>query len=463
MQDLKKSRFVPCCKRLALLLCLVFAGMISAAALARTATVVVLQLNAPIGPALQTYVQQGLAQAERQHAAAVVLQVDTPGGLGTSMRGIIQAMLRSPVPVFTYVAPSGARAASAGTFIVYASAFAGMAPGTHLGAATPVSITGGGAKQPKPAEQAKNSPATKKTSPAVGQATAMRQKVTNDSVAFIRGLAQLHGRNPDFAVRAVTEAATMTASEAVKAKVVNVEAKNLATLLQAARGKMLLVNGQRQKFNLGVYSLKHIEPSWQIKLLSIITSPSMAYFLLIAGAYGLFFEFSNPGFVAPGVVGAICLLLGFYALQLLPINYAGLALLGLGVGFMIAEALMPGVGVLGLGGVIAFFIGSMMLIDTGHPAFQIARGLIIILSLLSAAFFIVVGRLAMRSRRQPVVSGTSPLIGMQATVTVGAGDRFYVFLQSERWQVTCTDKLRGGERVEVVSTQGVILAVKIID
>ena len=203
MQDLKKSRFVPCCKRLALLLCLVFAGMISAAALARTATVVVLQLNAPIGPALQTYVQQGLAQAERQHAAAVVLQVDTPGGLGTSMRGIIQAMLRSPVPVFTYVAPSGARAASAGTFIVYASAFAGMAPGTHLGAATPGSITGGGAKQPKPAEQAKNSPATKKTSPAVGQATAMRQKVTNDSVAFIRGLAQLHGRNPDFAVRAV--------------------------------------------------------------------------------------------------------------------------------------------------------------------------------------------------------------------------------------------------------------------
>lgn len=432
----------------------------------------VLRINGGIGPAVQAYVEQGLKRAQQAEAQAVVLQMDTPGGLGSAMRGIIQAMLQSPLPVVGYVAPSGARAASAGTFLVYASALVGMAPGTHLGAATPVSLGGGGKTSAKPeakrdaaAGEEKATAETKATtdkSKVVDQQTAMRQKATYDAVAFIRSLAQMHRRNIDFAERAVTEAATLTATEAKAQGVINVVARDIPALLHQLQGRRAWVAGRWQQFHLKPYRLFHYQPSWKIKFLTIITAPSIAYLLLIAGAYGLFLEFSHPGMVAPGVIGGISLLLGLYALQLLPINYVGLALLALGVGLMIAEALMPSVGVLGVGGVIAFAIGSMMLINTEHPGYQIAKTVVVLLSLLSAAFFIGVGRLAMRSRKRPVVSGVSPLLGVKATVKAGKDGHYYVFLQSERWRVHADQSLQAGDHVQVVAVHGVLLKVEVL-
>lgn len=484
-------------KRIILFCGAILVGL-SAWAVSTTSTpVLVLRVQTGIGPAIQTYVEQGLAAAQSKHAQAVILTIDTPGGLSASMRGIVKAMLKSPVPVFSYVAPSGGRAASAGTFLVYASAFAAMAPGTTLGAATPVSI-GGGASKPAAnpskaaAKDPKKSPAeasaknvsknvskdastatplktekslkdiagTDDSPAAVGEVTAMRQKVTNDSVAFIRSLAQMHRRNLDFAQRAVTEAATLTASEALQQGVVNAVAQDIPSLLQQANRQHMLVAGKQQQFHLQHYHLLHYQPSWKIKFLSVITAPSVAYFLLMAGIYGLFLEFAHPGAVAPGVLGAISLVLGLYALQLFPINYAGLGLLVIGVGFMIGEAVMPSFGMLGIGGVIAFAMGSMMLINTQHPSYQVAKTMIILFSILSAAVFIGIGRLAMRSRQRPLVSGVSPLLGQQAVLQAGTGNHFYVHLQSERWRVHCDQPLRAGQTVKVVAVNGVSLKVR---
>lgn len=443
------------------------------------AKILLLRITGGIGPAMQMYVEQGLDEAQKIAAKAVVLQIDTPGGLGASMRGIIKAMLASKVPVFTYVAPGGARAASAGTFIVYASSFAAMAPGTHIGAATPVSVAGGGSQGKKDksapesgdskADNSRESSSAERQSTtqgkAVSQATAMRQKVTNDSVAFIRSLAQMHGRDIDFAERSVIDAATLTAKEALQKKVINAVAKDRFSMLRQAQGARILVAGNSMTFRLGSYVWQDYQPTWNIKFLQVITNPAIAYFLLMAGIYGLFLEFTHPGTMIPGVIGGICLLLGLYALQLLPINYAGLSLLIFGVALMIGEAFIPQIGVMGIGGVIAFAVGSFMLLDTQSPTFMLAKWLIILLSIISAAFFIVVGRLAMRSRRQAIVSGVTPLIGCTAMVEVSRSesgvDMFYVFLQSERWRVSCEETLHQGDLVRVIAVEGVVLKVVI--
>jgi len=291
----------------------------------------------------------------------VVLQMDTPGGLDTSMRAIIKDILASPVPVAAFVAPGGARAASAGTYILYASHIAAMAPATNLGAATPVAIgaPGGGAEGDKKAGKDEKGEG--------GGASAMTRKQVNDAAAYIRSLAQMRGRNAEWAERAVREAVSLSASEALKMKVIDLVAEDVPDLLRRLDGRKLKVSDAERVLQTADVVATTVEPDWRTRFLSVVTDPSIAYMLILLGIYALVFEFSNPGLVFPGVVGAICVLIALYAFHLLPVNYAGLALMLVGIAFIVGELFFPAYGSLGIGGAIAFVIGSVILIDTDVP------------------------------------------------------------------------------------------------
>lgn len=340
-----------------------------------------LDVNGAISPAMYDYIHRGLARAAEQQAQIIILQIDTPGGLDLSMRRIIQEIIASPVPVVSFVAPGGARAASAGTYILYASHIAAMAPATNLGAATPVK-TGAQSqaiKTPdrKPGYDATSSPDTQ---------DAMTTKIVHDAAAYIRGLARMRGRNADWAERAVREGVSLTAAEALDENVIDLIANDLNDLLTQLDGRMVEAAGKKVTLSTRTLVLERFEQDWRTHLLAVITDPDIAYILMLIGVYGLILEFATPGTIIPGVVGAICLLLALFAFQVLPINYAGLALILLGIIFMLAEALIPGVGVLGIGGVAAFAIGSVMLIDTEVPDYGISIPLIATFALLSAGF-----------------------------------------------------------------------------
>lgn len=416
-------------------------------------TAILLEIKGGIGPATQEFIRNGLAKAAEQQAQVVILQIDTPGGLSKSMRGIIKAILASPVPVITYVAPSGARAASAGTYILYASHVAAMAPGTNLGAATPVSI--GGAPGPGRTKEKEGKNKTKKPS-------AAKQKALNDARAYIRSLAQLRHRNVKWAEQAVTKAESLSAEEAVKLNVVNFIAKNISALLQKADGMKVNVQGQIETLHTSHLTLKHILPGWRSKFLAVITDPSVAYILLMIGFYGLFFEFANPGFIVPGVVGGIALLLALYAFQLLPINYAGLALILLGIVFIIAEAFVPSFGALGIGGVISFVIGSILLLKTDMLQYRIPLYLVIIVSVVSAAFFLLVLNMALRSHRRPVVSGSESVVGQRGKITISNGI-MWTRIHGERWQCKSDTPLQEGQEIIVKAVSGLTLIVEPID
>src|SRR5688572_359661 len=329
--------------------------------------VFVVPLQGPIGPATSDFVHRALERAAREKAQLVVLRTDTPGGLDTSMREIIKDILASPVPIATYVAPGGARAASAGTFILYASHFAAMAPGTNLGAASPVSIGGAPAKDEKKG---------KDQGEGVGSGDTMTRKVTHDAAAYIRSLAQLRGRNADWGERAVREAVSLSATDALELKVIDVIAEDSAALVRKLDGRTADAGGAKRKLQTADATLITVEVDWRTRVLSVITNPSVAYLMILVGIYALVFEFMNPGVVLPGVVGAICVLVALYAFHLLPVNYAGLALIVLGIAFMVAEAFLPACGSLGVGGLIAFVLGSVILIDTDLPGFEIPYSLI---------------------------------------------------------------------------------------
>ena len=374
------------------------------------------------------------------------------------MRGIVKYIANSSVPVATYVAPTGSRAASAGTYILYASHIAAMAPGTNLGAATPVQLGGG-----PPADSKEKGKATKpvdKQKHEVTKPDPKQQKAVNDAVAYIRGLAELHGRNQSWAEKAVREAASLPASEALKLNIIDVIASDTADLLKKINGREILVNGQKRTLDTAGLTLVKLDPDWRSRLLNVITNPNIAYILMLIGIYGLIFEFSNPGAIAPGTVGAICLLLALYAFQLLPINYAGMGLILLGVALMVGEAFEPSFGLLGIGGVIAFTIGSIILIDTQAPGFGINISVIITFTLASAILFIFIIGMAIKARRRPVVTGQEEMVGGIATVLHDFDSSGTVIIHSETWQALTDSPLHKDQKVKVTDIQGLILKVK---
>ncbi len=436
--------------------------------------VVVLNVDGAISPGTADYVVRGLKSAAAEQAQLVVLKMDTPGGLDTAMRQIIKQIIASPVPVAAFVAPEGARAASAGTYILYASHIAAMAPATNLGAATPIAIgLGGIGGQPEPGDQAQKGEKDKKdgvqgksgaASPAGGgmaaPITAMEHKQINDAAAYIRSLAQMRGRNIEWAEQAVRQAVSLTAGEALKLKVIDVIARDVPDLLRQLDGRKVNVLGLERTLDMAGARIVILEPDWRSRVLAVIADPSLAYLLMLAGIAGLFFEFSNPGFVLPGVVGAISLLLALFAFQMLPVNYAGMGLIILGLALMTGEVFMPSF-VLGIGGIIAFVIGSVMLIDTDILGYGIPWTVIVPVALASALFIFFVAGMAMKARRRPVVSGREELIGSLGEVLEDFdGKDGWARVHGENWRIRSRQPLGRGQKIRVVRMDGLIFDVE---
>jgi membrane-bound serine protease (ClpP class) len=419
---------------------------------------VVLEIDGVIGPAVADYVVRELRGVNRDDTRLVVLRMNTPGGLDTSMREIIRAILSSPVPVATYVAPSGARAASAGTYIAYASAIAAMAPGTNLGAATPIHL--GGTPGLPGGSQKDKGKGGEGSSSSSEPADAETRKAVNDAVAYIRGLAELHGRNADWAAEAVRSAVSLPASEALKLHVIDVIADDVPDLLRKIDGRRVNIGGKAERLATADLEIVSARPDWRTELLAVITDPNVAFILMLIGVYGLIFEFLNPGAVAPGLIGSISLLVALYALNLMPINYAGAGLVLLGIGLMVAEAHIGSFGVIGIGGVVAFVIGAIMMFPSGAPGFALSLSVVAAATLITAALFLLVLTMLLRSRRRPVVTGKEGLLGAEGETVAWDGAEGRVRVQGEIWRARAQHPLQTGERIRVVEREGLVLVVE---
>lgn len=449
-------------------------------ATAPASAVLVMEIGGTIGPITAEYFRNGLRKAQDGGAGLVLLRMDTPGGLDAAMRDIVKDILAARVPVACYVSPSGARAASAGTYILYACHIAAMAPATNLGSATPVQIGGfpslpddkgtmpqdgddpdeGSVGTPKQPVDEGQSDAARGTGGQTSGGTAMERKIVNDAAAFIRGLAKLRGRNVDWAERAVRKAENLTAGEALERGVIDLVASDLDDLLGQINGRQVMLPGGAVTLRTANATIEEFEPDWRVKILSAITDPNIAYILMLVGIYGLIYELANPGAIMPGVIGAIALVTALFAFQALPVNYAGLTLLVLGMAFMVLEAFVPSFGALGIGGAIAFVIGSVILYRDETGQIGVAIPLIATFALLSVALFAGVVGYALKSRRRPVVSGREEMLHAVGVAEEDFDTIGRIRVHSESWNASTSATLRKGQRVRVTEMDGLRLTVE---
>jgi membrane-bound serine protease (ClpP class) len=441
-------------KRFALIAAFILA--ISTAAARADTNVVVLNIKGAIGVATADYVLSGIEHAETSNADLIILEMDTPGGLMAPMRDIVQAILGSGVPVATYVTPAGARADSAGTYILLASHIAAMTPTTHLGAATPVSLGGGEA----PAEDSGDEETDDDAETAPLSGTAMERKVLNDAVAYIRSLAERYDRNADWAEKAVRDAATLTAREALEQNVIDFVVENRAELLRVIDGVEVEINSEIVTLATDNVVIEEYEPNWRIKFLSAIANPETVLLLGLIGLYGLMYEGWNPGAIVPGVVGVICLLLAAYGLQVLPVNYAGLALIIVGLALMTAEAFAPSFVALGLGGIAAFVFGAIMMFDSGIPGFGISITFVVTIAAVFALLFIWLISYLLKLRKRGAVSGKESIIsGIGTAMQAFSGDG-KVWLEGEAWSAKSNVAIEKDQQVVVRALDGLTLDVE---
>lgn len=417
------------------------------------------EIDGAIGPASARQLKEALAVATGRNAEVVILQIDTPGGLVTSMREMIADILASPVPVIGYVAPAGGHAASAGTYILYATHVAAMAPGTNLGAATPIELGGPLPSLPGPGGDKDTGKDQKNATGPTPAGDAMMAKVTNDAVALIRSLAELRGRNADWGEKAVREAASLSANAALQAHVIDFVARDTTELLQLADGRTVEVSGKKQMLATKGLPVETLDPGWFIRLLGVITDPNIAIVLMLVGVYGIVFEFTSPGAVAPGVIGTICLVLGLYALNLLPINYTGLALMLLGIAFLIVEAFNPTV-VLGLGGVAAFLLGAAMLLKIEGPGFEMSWAVIGAAAALTLGLALLTGSYLWAARRSLPRVGAQAMHGLPAEILDWSQGEGHVLAQGERWRAKADEPLAPGDSVEVAEVKDLVLTIR---
>ena len=423
-------------------------------------TAYLMQVRDAIGPATSDFIAKGLARAKLEQAALVVIQLDTPGGLDTAMREIIRNIIASPVPVALYVSPSGARAASAGTYMLYAAHVAAMAPGTNLGAATPVQIGGlPGIDPPKPEKPDPSVNGDDKKGQDLPMADPMTHKMVNDAVAYIRSLAEMRGRNADWAEQAVREAESLSARQALEQNVIDVIAFDVRDLLEKIDGMKVNLNGYERTLSTTDIEIVMIEPDWRNRFLSVITNPNIAYILMLLGVYGLFFELASPGLVLPGVIGAVSLLLALYAMQVLPINYVGLGLIILGIVFMVAELFVPSFGALGMGGIIAFIVGSIILFDKEGGSVTVSTPVIVAVSALSSGFFFIIIRSSINAFRKRVVSGREEMIGKTGEIMEDFERHGKIFIHGEAWNAKSDTPMQQGDEAIVTDMNGLILII----
>lgn len=414
------------------------------------AEVWIVSFDGALGPATGDLIIRSIADAQAAGARAIIIQMDTPGGLDKAMRDVVKAILSADIVVITYVYPDGARAASAGTYIAYASHIAAMSPATNIGSSTPVSIA------PTPSIPSTQDGDQDKPPPQ----DAMMKKVVNDAVAYLQGLAELRGRNIEWAEETVREGTNLRASVALEKNIIDLIAKDVPTLLAELDGREVKLPNRTVTLDVASARVVLVETDWRHELLEVITDPSIAYGLLIFGVYGLILEFYNPGMIFPAVVGVICLLLGAYGLQMLPVNYAGLALMAVGIGMMLGEAFTPTMGVLGVAGVIAFVIGSIILMDSQQPGYEVPLSIIAAFTVTSAGLSLFTIGAAMRMRNQEALTGKEAMVGKQAEVLEDFDKQGWVRAFGETWLAESAKPVKKQAIVKIVAVEGLILKVQ---
>ena len=416
-----------------------------------------INIDAAIGPASHDYLQQSMREAHTNNAHLIIIHLDTPGGLVSSMREMTQEILNSDIPTVVYVSPSGSNAASAGAFIVYSAHIASMAPGTNIGAASPVSL---GSDSPMPKDPTSDAATDNTDESAASQLSTAQKKAIEDLSAYMRSLADTNNRNSQLGVEMITKGSSFSAQEALQQKIVNFISTDLKQLVNQLNGYEVTVKNKTITLNTTEKPIIFSRPSWRYDFLSIITNPNITYVLLIAGIYGILFELYSPGSLFPGILGVICLILSGYGLHLLPINYAGLFLVILGVVMIVAETFVTSYGILGIGGFIAFVIGSIFLLDTLYPVYSVSRVVIGIMAVLTASILSIITNFVFGSLRRPHITGGDGMVGKTAYTLSSFDEYGQVECEGCIYSASTKTPLKAKQKVIVTEVNGIKLSVK---